>query len=530
MRRIDTSVSAGSFHWCCDNLRICAGKDYCSESDIDHAELFRGNPEPIDYTNPIEFEKIINNNIIIFFEKCKERKYYNRNFDQELLKPNFKNGYITYRCSILGFHELLFPVKVCGRILGAIFCGQLLKNGEKEKELEYNIRKAFFDNNSDIFKDYDFEKAEKSEIELRNDLLDGVDKYKLHNQYPLCRLDNTDELIKDGWINKRRSRVLELDDYQELVNNFNIEVIKIENELINKNLKKTRKEYIENVVRDAIKNFYEKTSEIISNIGINVNTIAKYWQIVETVLEILFDKLPLTGIRIYGAQILNIGNSAYVNDVHDVNLPCVVLINEKKENFISFEDIADIKNHFKFQVKATDKESGKFILSLKEIPNYALASAIDYLEERELILKGSTYIKNNLNMENMDVFYYPVHDNLPHSSAIVYTYMQEKSNIYFLDEMDYIEKTMRNEMFMFSLIIFYMNRYLTNSVLQLNTEMQLSFFRHEIAHVLLGFNALNSKYINNLQILQLDRHKQESVKTDFIHTERMLRSTLENTR
>ena len=207
MERIDSSLSSVALHFCCETFRICAGVTYCKASDIDHASLFKGeNKTPIQL---VEMQERVQDNINDFYSNVfPTRDYYNPKMPAPKFIPREGiGGYIEYHCPILGYLELIFPIIVSGRVLGAIFCGQVQLRNDSESAA---IRNASLDT-KDVylskFKEYIAKHPDKTMDGLIQDLRTGEDVYKSNRQYPMDEAQRN-KLPKAYWVNPRRSKEL----------------------------------------------------------------------------------------------------------------------------------------------------------------------------------------------------------------------------------------------------------------------------------------------------------------------------------
>lgn len=540
MIRIDSNIASVTLHWCCETFRICAGCRYCIQNDLDHARLYRCiedkdgliAEQPIDMTDPDAFERLINQRIDDLWNRQDAPIYHNELPDENktATKPVFiregNSGYIDYRCSILGFHELIFPVAVSGRVLGAIFCGQI------SKEEDYNticqvIRTNFLETHPNIFSNYyklsinNGSATPLDENSLRKQLDDGDDRYQTIPQFPLINPDDIEQLKK--YINIKRNPVLSSVEYKKLIKTSKNEIEKLQLAL-EELLKDRRQDYIRRVVRKAIQDFNNTIPSVLKKIGTDPSSISTYWQAVEELLMPLAKTFPLRELMIFGPNNITMGTGNYAIETW---LPCVSML----------PNYDGVKSIFKFQVKGTDKYSTMFLLASHQIEDYKIDDSVPTLTDR-VQYQATPDVKNLIHAYNTesdrillaDVFYIPVRDSLSHSSAIVWRF--ESKNTFgkklALEDVKYIEDEIRKEMVQLVTLIFYVNWYLLDSVLQANTEMVLRFFRHEIAHVLLGFGWLNDNYIQNFAFGRLADDKREDVAGDFRSTENMLRYIEQN--
>ena len=548
MVRIDSNIASVTLHWCCETFRICAGYEYCEASDTDHACLFYDEEKPIDVVDLVAFKKLIDEKIAKMQTVHPKPIYYN----EVAPVPNFvcteNICYIDYFCSIMGFHELIFPIIICGRVLGAIFCGQVSREEDCD-EIGLNVREAFLEARSDLFQHYKWDKANSgkpigyNEEALRRHLREGYDRYKMPLlQYP-TEGPNTLQDLQDGkWINVRQPYILPKGKFGKLIKKVNKEIGGVCSALEN-TLQERRKGYIVRLIQSTTEEFHQKVSGVLQKMGKEIDTrdksnISGYWEQVQQLLKPLVDALPIRDFQIYGASNVAMGVGNYPKDTW---LSCVALLYNQPYEDINSEDVAT-RSLLGFKVKATDADSSAFLLSSHAIAGYDSEKITPELTERVFqspdsedprpaygfeAQKGDEGKENLLDKEQVNVFFIPVRDGLSHSSAIVWALLG-RQDIYDVPEMDilyakYIADEIRANLIQLATLIFYVNWYLLDSVLQANTEMVLRFFRHEIDHVLLGFGALNKNYIQNDRFGKLPDEKRKDVREDFASTEKMLR-------
>lgn len=543
MVRFDSNLASVTLHWCCETFRICAGCNYCIKSNYDHACLFRNVEEksgtyielPTEITSLDEFEQLINMQIDNFLAKDEQPIYHSSVIDdcgEDATRPKFvrvgDSCYIDYRCSMMGYHELIFPVIVYGRVLGVIFCGQITK-AEDCDTLCKTIRRNFLDNHPNLFTTYNWDAANTcldrrgtfNETRLRNHLLAGIDRYKAVSHYPAVGPDNPETI--QPYINFERSVVLSPRDFNSLVNRANDQIARLASNL-EETLRHRRKEYIARSIRLAIQEFNSKIPTILRTIGTNAASITDYWKTVESLLEPLIHQLPIREFMIFGASSVSMGAGNFATDEW---LPCVAFLHSAP-----YYDLDYIKSFLAFKVFASDKDQAKFLLTSHRIEEYDLERPITRLIERVYESSGCVFdhcaYSEPADYTLSNVFYIPVRDNLSHSSAIAWRFHGKENALGLLLDTEYIEEEIRKELVQLATLIFYVNWYLLDSILQTNTELVLRFFRHEIAHVLLGFGSLNNNYIMNDSFGSLPHDKRQDIAGDFRTTEDMLRYIEQN--
>jgi signal transduction histidine kinase len=527
MVRIDSTIASVTLHWCCEQFRICAGYKFCEENDSDHAQIFRcilknkdglDEEKPIDVSDPEKFQKHIQDKIDQLYQK--RSSYYN----EKAPKPQFLNGYLDYYCSILGYHELIFPVAVCGRVLGAVFCGQISTKADCEKT-EKAVRKAFLDTRPDIFSGYDWIKSGYQEIEFRKDILIGGDKYKDPQRLPIQKPD-AQILFEGNWVNDKRHSVLSDSEFNKLIEITEREINgtkRIEGnsglgEQLEKIVKERRAAFVRRVFQEITQQFHKQTPGKLAKAEQDMRLIQSYWNMVQDLLQPLITKFPIRDLQIFGADSVAMGAGNYPKDEL---LPCVVLLLDGIRG-------KEMKSRVTFKVLASDKNvEGHFILTCPDRSDARYGRVKLNRVSVNISLEGNPpeNVDPYLNdPKNANVFYLPVRDNLSHSAAIVWAFSGETE---IEDKQrEFIAEEIRKEFDQLATLIFYVNWYLLDSILQANTELVLRYFRHEIAHILLGYDNLNNHFIQNNRLLNLPNDnitKIKDIKNDFQRNVQMLR-------
>ncbi|MDR1002583.1 MAG: hypothetical protein LBL82_04865 [Oscillospiraceae bacterium] len=554
MQRINAKTASGSIHFCCESLRICAGKEYCEQCDIDHAELFKGEDgKPI---NIWDLEKEIKRNI----EKYKNDTYKNSIYYNEAAPaPEFTpwgngrhggyisyygnpGGYISYYCPILGYREMIFPVVVSDLVLGVIFRRQIQRNDD-DPEKSKTIRKSFIDSKLDIFDAYFSHHKDKYDDDKKakfiDDMYEGKDLYLAAAETQLT-IDNK-SLVVGHWVSERKEPYSK-DKFDLFISDMQKALENLTKQLQN-SMQTLRKNYVAGVVREISASFYRKVmldnskltdgkkvhpSETNPNIYDKVG-ISPYWKRVEIELGKLVEKLDLRDIQVYGA--------AKPHSKFD-NSRLLEMVAFYSKGNIDSDNQDFIRKSLFFQMKEDDI---KF--------SYPLHSSIPLNDDKihidenlcERIVVKKT-IRNYLGWELdetkseiiatehddcMNLLYYLVHDSPLHSTAVVVSY-EEKSDTLFRDDL-YIIETILNELSYFSTQIAYISSYLLDNLLQTVTEQNLRIFNHELSNALLEFDGLRRLYINDPRtFLHLEPKERWDIIEDFKRIEETIRAVPKN--
>ena len=503
LERVDSAISSVSLHYCCETFRICAGIKYCEQSDLDHALLFKGEDEPI---HEDEMEEKVNKNIKNYIDnKYNLSDYYNASSPAPVFEKyeDGQGGYLSYFCPILGYKELVFPIVVCKRVLGAIFCGQVCYGSD---ELIKNIRYEFLKQKPNIFENYikDHPNIEKKDL---------INIYKVKNVYPISKEDKK-VLLDNCWINERRPESLTEDDYKLLIKNIRLALEFMTKELYD-HMVVIKKNYVTQTIKRISYDFCQEAMKEILPID-NEKSIAKYWHCVETHLSDAVNKLALRDIQVYGTM-----NPETELDSID-KLKMVAFSCPFADNDVS----KWIKNNYFFKLEPSDKDKKLPFLSATPF-NFGNLNINETSNLKNRIIDTNGYVDKY--SSHTDVLYYPVYDNLNHSSAMIIDYYETKNCSNLLNDNEFIYETIITEIYPFSNLIFYLGAYLLNSLLQITTEMVLRFFKHELSHVLVGFNYLNETYVQDFDFFaKIDIKKRNDVVGDFASTEEMMKAITNN--
>lgn len=159
--KIESMVGMYPMRTSCSIFRKCAGESYCTQCDCFHARCMN---TKID---------IIKNNIKTQMDHVPDffsPKYFE-------LSPQVLEGYnrpiIEYRCPMLGYRELLFPLKYKDEVYGVLFAGQIMVYSDNDYLINKDIRDNFFIKKipEELFKTF---------VEEFNNLYDGTTLMKLN--------------------------------------------------------------------------------------------------------------------------------------------------------------------------------------------------------------------------------------------------------------------------------------------------------------------------------------------------------------
>jgi Signal transduction histidine kinase len=145
--RIDSLVSGIALRSSCDILRRCIDDngEHCKSCDGSHAKIFHGLPVN-DMENSIR-KKISET------RKKWDKKYENSYYDPDII-TKFPRPYLQYRCPMLGYLELMFPIFYEDVVIAVLVVGQIRLDDEVENEAIRNSKENFFEKEPHIFENY----------------------------------------------------------------------------------------------------------------------------------------------------------------------------------------------------------------------------------------------------------------------------------------------------------------------------------------------------------------------------------------
>ena len=518
-------------HYCCESLRICGGNELCMQSDYDHAGLFKGKHGPI---RKSEMKKCVKENISEMQKRNETKIYFNKKAPPPQYVPFKDIGYIEFLCPMLGYRELVFPIIIEDLVLGVIFCGQLLC--EKDLVEGEEIRNHFLDDPGKQmhFDEYFRSRAANERDSLIATLRAGVDLYKNPDpdvtQYQI-RAQDRESLINSHWVTERRRPILGPDDYSELVTGVMYDALVDFSSELHKSFKNRRINYVASVIKEESRDFYlnffqnvEFSSEDKAEQAEDKEkTISQYWGYVENALRKIVIRLYLQDIQVYCA-------SSPRSELEKAQRLAMVAFSSRND---CPRDLEFIKERFFYLLKESDLGSwnssdhpfSKVAAGMKTGREYLSRIRFEENPDDDDPYNLAVYNKRT---RNVDVFPYPIPDNLLHSSVIVLDYFEERDDSK-LEDTEYLKIAIRMEFSLFSTMIFYVGSYLLTSLLQSNLERIMRFFKHELSHVLLGYNYLNEEFIKDFDYFKSLKPKELSdVKGDFTSTEDMMKSITSN--
>lgn len=134
--KLESMVEMYPMRRSCSVLRKCAGDIYCTQCDRFHARCMDIDKAAIETKIQESLEQV--------------PAFFYPEYENSLPKvlDGFDRPVVEYRCPMLGYRELLFPLKYKERIFGVFFAGQIMVWAEGDQEINKMISTSFFKKNS----------------------------------------------------------------------------------------------------------------------------------------------------------------------------------------------------------------------------------------------------------------------------------------------------------------------------------------------------------------------------------------------
>lgn len=141
-QKIESDISFFSLRNSCKLLRQCAGDRFCEECDRFHASCMASSADEI------------RANIAARFVDRPDFFYgsYVKRPPRVLELDGCDRPILEYHCPMMGYRELIFPIRYKGRVFGVLFVGQISVQSSEDPEkgdlrVIDGIRRGFFENN-----------------------------------------------------------------------------------------------------------------------------------------------------------------------------------------------------------------------------------------------------------------------------------------------------------------------------------------------------------------------------------------------
>ena len=308
--KLESVVEMYPMRRACSVFRKCAGSGYCSLCDRFHARFMDTDKESI--------EKNIKSNI----DQTPSFFYPEYKHNPPKVLEGFERQVIEYHCPMLGYRELLFPLKYKAKIFGVIFAGQILVYGRGDNEIKNYICNSFFNSNNpeELFKTFvDRYNASTNDKYGRNRLNYEVIKN-------LIMVSDDDERIYEDVLGFRRADIDSVeyyskdfkssDDYLAFINNV-CKAIAHAEMLITEAYRNRVKTLIPKVLGQITNTFFDEYEQVHSRSFKNkhelrTEELKSSWMALKVFSkEILEQFKPVKKIILFGdAQGINIEDSS----------------------------------------------------------------------------------------------------------------------------------------------------------------------------------------------------------------------------
>jgi len=264
LERIDSESQYYALRPTCRLLRHCADDKECYKCDFQFASLFKGLTRPNIYSTL----------------KSKENQF----ADSELtVKQCEDTVFIEYRCVMLGYREMVFPIFYHDNVIGVLFVGQTLINSSQDLKKARSMRRKFLEDNADrlfghFVEDYNRKNDEKTTtMDIFDQIMaenDSFNQILLHDCY--------------GIPNGIASMTITEIEYRKLIENACSQAKTIKEEL-RKAMGKKRKKY-----------FDDKLTSLISEWHKEKNDVQTIWKAFMKIMQTIKDAFELKGVYVFG--------------------------------------------------------------------------------------------------------------------------------------------------------------------------------------------------------------------------------------
>lgn len=293
--RIESDLEYFSLRYACRIIRKCSGFDRCLSCDKFHAKCMDINVNAIQKNIDS-----ITSAIPSYF--CDE---YTNNL------PHLLSGYnrpvMEYRCPILGYRELLFPINYENRMIGALFVGQIVIKTDEEKKNIAQTMSSFFSKDENKP-----ERMFRRFIDIYNSNNDKkIDAKKLvhliqESDKMLIDLDNILSFkVPDNSIHQYFMNFNTEDIYHDFIGDVCEKITAVEKELIMIANKK-RKEYFKKTINKIVNQFFDAyRTKVNGFITTDKHKKRRYelqqaWIELSNVITSIKDELNIEDITIFG--------------------------------------------------------------------------------------------------------------------------------------------------------------------------------------------------------------------------------------
>lgn len=250
--KLESMVEMYPMRRSCSIFRKCADDTFCADCDHFHARCMDIDKTAIEARIQENSEHIPD----FFYPQYKGRPPKVIEIPDH---PKIDRPVVEYRCPMLGYRELLFPIKYRDRVLGVLFAGQIMVEGDQE--INKQISENFFNNKrpEELFKTFvdRFNTQQNSTHTLDCDIIKRliVDS---DNNVPLY-----DAIL--GFDDGKKSEYSIMDfstlsDYYDFIERVCIEIAEAEDKLAEA-YEERRKDIFSKMLREIADMFYTKFKE-----------------------------------------------------------------------------------------------------------------------------------------------------------------------------------------------------------------------------------------------------------------------------
>lgn len=319
--RLDSTASIYTFRQSCWNLRTYIGENNCINCDYYHAKLCSKLVSGAD----IDLKKLD------FFPKA---------YTQPILKKFNDTNYIQYNCPMLGFVELCFPIRFRDHIIGVLFLGELLLEGEQP--VIKNYQDCFLNENKYLFEEYAQMYKQKYSTYPPIEKMIGIDETSNGNKLAENLLKRRFKVPKVNLMNP-----LSKEDFNKLLLDATTQIKKFEKEIENIWLERQEKQLLITIEElrtdfDALyRNICDKNEIIYTDVQELFEEVCQYIVKIKKHFNFtycrVFENLPIVQTRLIMQRTNDIGDCPY-NDLNCDFKKCELRISKCKNSNTDNDD------------------------------------------------------------------------------------------------------------------------------------------------------------------------------------------------
>lgn len=368
-------------------------------------------------------------------------------------------GYLEYDCPFLGYRELLFPIFFEDQVVATFFIGQLCLDGN----LDFvRIRQKDFFKANPCSREYGSYRRE-------------------HPAIPFNSLEEAVSAEHVKWI-KDPSHILNGAQYRDFIRKITRELASLEGTLQDQ-MELQRGRYVRKCIEQRIQEFNENLPKELSS---DRDDLSILWRNLEARLEDLISDFAIRYVVVFGTR----------------HLPT----KEKTELLDTVVHVGDLSGNVASDADGLPK------YDLGKVPPNVHSRAITSATE-EILLSGIQGLAVNLNQRSHRVRVFPVPFPAPSSTVILTGYYDWNPGTSVENQVGgYLDTALQS---FYTVVCSALFSIFTTAV-QLNQEMTLRVFGHEVGQLTFGLDSLRELYLSSPERLKnLPVEKAEHIHRDI---------------